>query len=345
MKVYKRLSAAALLSVMAVAVCGCNKPASRPTSGNVSSIVINSSNGAANSVNASDPSGGPAVSAPKDTMISEDKTIAQSDTLTVKKGETLYINSGAELTVEGNINCADGGKIKIQSGGALLLGGNIKLDGDLELGGKLGIRESGVIDGEGTLTVLNLFDDIDCEGTCKAKIKAPAPVENDGLTTVGGVLIVNKKYTVPEDYGDGLVIDEAYNKLLEMREDTGYTLTLVSGFRSYETQKELFEYYCSIDDYDKVVMYSAEPGHSEHQTGLAMDLGEVTEEYADTEEGGWLTENCYKYGFIIRYPKGSEEKTGYDYEPWHVRYLGKSTAKLVLDSGLTLEEFLGVETM
>lgn len=352
MKAYKRLVAAALLSAMAVTVCGCNKPASRPTGGNVSSIVINSSNGAANSAGGSDPSGGtdnsgesdPNSSASGDTVISADKTVAAGETLTVKKGETLYINGGAELTVEGKLDCAEGGSIKIQSGGALLLGGKMKLDGDLELGGKLGIRESGEIEGAGELAVLGSFDDIDCEGTCTAKIKAPKPVEKDGLTTVGGVLIVNKKYTVPEDYGDGLVIDEAYNKLLEMREDTGYTLTLCSGFRSYDTQKDLFEYYCGIDDYENVVMYSAEPGHSEHQTGLAMDLGEVTEYYAETEEGAWLTDNCYKYGFIIRYPKDGTDKTGYDYEPWHVRYLGNSTAKLVVDSGLTLEEFLGVDT-
>lgn len=344
MKAYMKLGAAVLLSAMAVMACGCNKPASRPTSGSVTSIVINSSNGAANSANGSSSAGGSSSSEPKDTTINTDKSIAAGEKLTVKKGETLYINSGAELTVEGNIDCADGGSIKIQSGAALLLGGKMKLDGDLELGGKLGIRENGEIDGEGVLTVLNSFGDIDCEGTCKAKIKAPKPVEKDGVTTVGGVLIVNKKYTVPEDYGDGLVIDEAYDKLLEMREDTGYSLALVSGFRSYATQKELFEYYCSIDDYDRVVMYSAEPGHSEHQTGLAMDLGEVSEWYAETEEGAWLTENCHKYGFIIRYPYDGTEKTGYDYEPWHVRYLGKSTAKLVLDSGLTLEEFLGVET-
>ena len=162
---------------------------------------------------------------------------------------------------------------------------------------------------------------------------------------MGGVLIVNKKYSVPEDYGAelGLVIDDAYDTLLQMREDTGYSLPLVSGYRSYELQTELFSYYCEIDDLDRVEMYSARPGHSEHQTGLAMDIGELSENYVSTVEGGWLTDNCYKYGFIIRYPKGSEHKTGYDYEPWHIRWLGKSTAKLVYDSGLTLEEFLGVD--
>ena len=74
-----------------------------------------------------------------------------------------------------------------------------------------------------------------------------------------------------------------------------------------------------------------------------MDLDAFEESYGETPEGIWLAENCWRYGFIIRYPKGKEEITGYTYEPWHVRYLGKSTAKLVYDSGLTLEEFLNVE--
>ncbi len=355
MKAYMKSGVAVLLAAMAVCLCGCNEGNSRPTGGSISSIVINSSNDAANGGSGSTSNGSSGVtgnssstvsdvSEPDNLTVNADKTVASGETLTVKSGETLYINSGAELTVEGKIDCENGGSINIQSGGALLLGGDIRLDGDLKLNGKLGIRESGKIAGSGTLSVLDSFEDIDCEGTCTAKIKAPAPVEKDGITTVGGVLIVNKKYTVPEDYGDGLVIDDAYNKLLEMREDTGYSLALVSGFRSYETQKGLFEYYCEIDDYERVIMYSAEPGHSEHQTGLAMDLGEITEDYAYTEEGAWLTDNCHKYGFIIRYPMDGTDKTGYDYEPWHVRYLGKSTAKLVVDSGLTLEEFLGVET-
>ena len=73
-----------------------------------------------------------------------------------------------------------------------------------------------------------------------------------------------------------------------------------------------------------------------------MDVGRLEYDYAHTDEGIWLTENCYKYGFIIRYPEDKTEITGYIYEPWHIRYLGESTAKLVHDSGLTLEEFLKV---
>ncbi|MCM1166071.1 MAG: M15 family metallopeptidase [Lachnospiraceae bacterium] len=339
----KRYAAATLLAAAALMVgCDMQGTSSRPSNDRSTPIIINTTSepSLSSDVQANAP-------ARSDTFISEKRTVAAGETLTVKNGETLYIKDGAELTVDGALNCENGGAIKLQSGGSLLLNGKMTLDGSMELGGSLGIREKGEINGAGTLSVLNSFDDINCEGACKARIKAPAPVEKDGVTYVGGVLIVNKKYSVPEEYGAelGLVIDEAYDTLLQMREDSGYGLPLVSGYRSYELQTELFDYYCEVDGYERASMYSAEPGHSEHQTGLAMDIGELSEYYAETEEGGWLTENCCKYGFIIRYPKGSEVKTGYDYEPWHIRWLGKSTAKLVCDSGLTLEEFLGVEAV
>lgn len=340
MKMYMKIGVAVMLTLL----CGCDmrQTNSRPTSDTASSIVINTISEPSSSSSSDVQANAPVRS---DKIVSENMTISAAETLTVKNGETLYIKDGAEFTVDGTLNCENGGAIKIQSGGNLLLNGRMTLNGSLELGGFLGIRENGVISGAGMLYVLNSFDDINCEGTCLSKIKAPAPVTKDGVTYVGGVLVVNKKYSVPEDYGAelGLVIDDAYDTLLQMREDTGYSLALVSGYRSYELQTELFNYYCEIDDLDRVEMYSARPGHSEHQTGLAMDIGELSEDYVNTEEGSWLTDNCYKYGFIIRFPKGSEHKTGYDYEPWHIRWLGKSTAKLVRDSGLTLEEFLGVE--
>lgn len=333
MKAYFKI---AITSLLLLSVSGCDRsPASRPT-GEGSSIVINST---------SDPSdvqtGAPVRG---DTIISASRTVAKSEILTVKSGETLYIKDGAELTVDGDINCENGGGIKIQSGGSLLLNGKMTLDGNLELGGFLGIRENGEIGGSGVLTVLNSFDDINCEGTCKAKIKPPEPKNENGCTTIGGVLIANKKYSLPEDYGDGLT-DDTYNALLEMREDSGYYMEIVSGFRDYASQQRNFDYWCEIDGYEQALTYSSPPGHSEHQTGLTMDITSLEEDYADTEEGQWLAENCHKYGFIIRYPKGMEHITGYTYEPWHVRYLGKSTAKLVHDSGLTLEEFLGVKGM
>ena len=221
------------------------------------------------------------------------------------------------------------GKVKIQKNGVFTQGGTLR------------VNKGGNVFGLGTLEVVNNFSDIVCKGTVKSKIKAPAPVETDGVTTIGGVIIVNRQFDLPKDYGDGLT-DETYSAYLKMREASGYDMSIVSGFRSYEKQKATFAYWASIDGAEVADTYSAQPGHSEHQTGLAMDISSLRQSYGETSEGKWLAEHCWEYGFLLRYPKGSEKITGYIYEPWHVRYLGTSTAKLLHDSGLTLEEFLGV---
>lgn len=219
--------------------------------------------------------------------------------------------------------------------------GDIVIEGSMELGGTLTIEETGTISG-GTLTVLNSFDDIDCMGSVTSEIIPPEPITENGVTTVGGILLVNKVYSLPEDYG-GELDSGAYGAWVRMKEETGYDFTLLSGYRSYQRQQELFDYWVEQDGYEAALMESALPGRSEHQSGLAMDVGKLEYEYAHTDEGIWLAENCHKYGFIIRYPEDKTEITGYIYEPWHIRYLGESTAKLVHDSGLTLEEFLKVD--
>ena len=124
----------------------------------------------------------------------------------------------------------------------------------------------------------------------------------------------------------------------------GYSLTIVSGFRSYSYQGQLYNNYVARDGKAAADTYSARPGHSEHQTGLAMDINNASSSFNNTPEAKWIAENCYKYGFILRYPKGKENITGYMYESWHVRYLGKQLAKEVCDSGLTLEEFLCIDS-
>jgi hypothetical protein len=257
---------------------------------------------------------------------------------------------GVTLTVKGTLKCANGGEIyargtiDAKSGSTVTIGGKLKIlsMGGMSLGGSMSVTSSGEVKGAGKLSVLNNFSDINCKGTVTAKIVPPEPITKDGVTTVGGVLIVNKKYTLPEDYGSGLK-KSAYSALLKMREASGYKMTIVSGFRSYAKQVEVYDYWCEIDGAETAATYSSLPGHSEHQSGLSMDITSLNTSYANTAEGKWLAENCYKYGFIIRYPKGKDTITGYSYEPWHIRYLGISTAKLVHDSGLTLEEFLGVE--
>ncbi len=121
-----------------------------------------------------------------------------------------------------------------------------------------------------------------------------------------------------------------------------------SGYRSYDLQKQLYGDYVAKDGQAKADRYSARPGTSEHQTGLSFDaFGENVECnleicYADTSEGKWIKDNSYKYGFIIRYPSGKESVTGYQYEPWHLRYVGKELAIELQKTGQTMEEFFGL---
>lgn len=134
-------------------------------------------------------------------------------------------------------------------------------------------------------------------------------------------------------------------RLFAGAKNEGVTLLGVSAYRSYQTQKALFERYVAIDGYEKARTYSAVPGTSEHQTGLAIDVtggnGKCPAEdcFAGTKEAAWLEQNAAKYGFIIRYPKGKDAITGYKYEPWHLRYVGKDVALDVSTQGITLEEY------
>lgn len=261
---------------------------------------------------------------------------------TIPAGRELCVSDGQALLISEKVVCENDGAIRIEKGGLFDLCGEIELSGDLYVDGTLKIGENAKIYGTGTIHVINSFDDISCSGTVTAKIKAPEPVEKDGVTYVGDILIVNKKYALPKNYGDGLS-DELSAAIRKMRRDSGFTMSIISGFRSYETQTRVFNNWCSIDGIEAASTYSAAPGHSEHQAGLAADITSCESSYANTDEAHWLAENCYKYGLIIRYPKDKVDITKYIYEPWHVRYVGKSNAKLIHDSGLCLEEFLQVE--
>lgn len=166
----------------------------------------------------------------------------------------------------------------------------------------------------------------------------------DGITYVEGVLIANKKYSLPSSYKPG-INGEAYNQLTNMQSEAnslGYNIPLVSGFRSYWDQKNIYNNYVKTYGVEKTDTFSARPGHSEHQTGLAFDVGKIDDNYGNTPEGIWLAKNAHRYGFIIRYPQGKQHITGYKYEPWHIRYLGVDLATKVYNSGLTLEEYLGI---
>lgn len=142
------------------------------------------------------------------------------------------------------------------------------------------------------------------------------------------------------------IASQALSNLFAAADNDGITLYADSGYRSYDTQAGLYNSYVERSGEAEANRYSAQPGHSEHQTGLTMDVTsesanfQLLQSFGDTEEGIWVEENAHRYGFIISYPEGTEEITGYMYEPWHLRFLGISLATEVYESGLTYQEYL-----
>lgn len=212
------------------------------------------------------------------------------------------------------------------------------------------------VNGMGNITAVS-------EGICTVKVQsavcpevcaevkvtvtaAPAAQSVTGLTYIDGILVVNKTYALPSDYNPGVDPDAqaAFDKMQAAAAKEGLNIYISSGFRSYDYQSGLYDRYVQRSGKAEADRYSARPGHSEHQTGLAFDLNSIDMTFADTDECAWVNKHCAEYGFIIRYPKGSESITGYMYEPWHLRYLGAENAKKVYDSGLTLEEYLGIDS-
>ena len=178
--------------------------------------------------------------------------------------------------------------------------------------------------------------------------------------------VVNKKRNLPSDYvpGDLTVPDvpfsfsgnaekkqmrqdaaAALEKLFAGAENDGIELKAVSGYRSYARQQTIFNQNARKEGEEAANRTSARPGQSEHQTGLAMDVSSASVGYAldtrlgEMKEGIWLAAHAAEYGFIIRYPKDKQDETGYTYEPWHIRYVGKEAARDIARSGLTLEQY------
>ena len=160
------------------------------------------------------------------------------------------------------------------------------------------------------------------------------------------IVIANKHYPLSKDYnpGENPTAKAELLKLIAAMQEAGFPISdHYSGFRSYETQTQLYQEYVNQDGKAEADRYSARPGYSEHQTGLAFDLigtdGDlVTEEKA----AQWLLDHAADYGFVVRYLKGKEKETGYMGEEWHLRYVGKE-AKEIAASGLSLEEYYGFE--
>ncbi len=185
----------------------------------------------------------------------------------------------------------------------------------------------------------------------------------DITTTDSLTMLVNKNHPIAESYvpADLVTVDlpstrdtqlrtvaaAGLTKLFDAASEAGLELYCCSGYRSYETQSELYDWNVSTYGVEGADLVSAQPGKSEHQLGLAMDVTsasvdfDLLESFGTTAEGQFIKDNAYKYGFIVRYPQGKTDITGYAYEPWHLRYLGVDVATDIYNSGKTMEEYFG----
>lgn len=181
-----------------------------------------------------------------------------------------------------------------------------------------------------------------------------------GLTEVSGILLVNKNHPLPADYAPAYTggagqstnlqgeAQAAAQAFLAAANAQGNSMYILSGYRSYDVQANLFASYAAANGEELANTFSARAGQSEHQTGLAFDVGDAYHSGYNLQTSidqfpgvQWMMKHCAEYGFILRYPEGKQNITGYQYEPWHFRYVGVEAAKDIMASGLTLEEYLG----
>jgi len=154
------------------------------------------------------------------------------------------------------------------------------------------------------------------------------------------IIKISPVYAYDENSAPKEVLEQ-YKKMFNAAQEQGLELIISSSYRSYEEQKETYEFYEQTKG-ENVKNYASLPGYSEHQTGLAFDIlkiGVLTDDFDQTDEFKWLINNSYKYGFILRYPKEKEKITKFDYESWHYRYVGIEAAKIIHDENITLEEY------
>ncbi|MEW9671495.1 D-alanyl-D-alanine carboxypeptidase family protein [Ammoniphilus sp. 3BR4] len=199
------------------------------------------------------------------------------------------------------------------------------------------------------------------------KVSAAVPATDDFFNLDSPVLFINKEHHLPADYTPPDLVEpaipfsfegtspkklmrkeaaKATEELFAHAQKDGIALVGVSAYRSFDIQETIYHSNVRALGQEEAAKWSARPGESEHQTGLAIDISTaemgflLEESFAETKEGKWLAEHAALHGFIIRYPKGKEELTGYSYEPWHIRYVGKKAAKEISEKGITLEEYV-----
>lgn len=239
-------------------------------------------------------------------------------------------------------------------GAALLLGG---------CGGSLAANDSTPTPSKETATKQAKPDD---QPVSKPPAKQVIAIPSDPASLA---VLVNKQRALPSGYKPADLVQpdvpfsswgkdekklmrkeaaQALEQLFAAAKKQGIELVAVSGYRSYERQQATYESALRRKGKESTAKYNAVPGHSEHQTGLAMDVSarsvglRLVESFAATAEGRWLADHAHEFGFIIRYAKGKEDVTGYGYEPWHIRYVGKEIAQEIKSRGIVLEEYYSV---
>jgi D-alanyl-D-alanine carboxypeptidase len=261
---------------------------------------------------------------------------------------------GAALTDLAVITTSDESVVRVEADGTLVVAD------DAEIGS--------------VVVAVAQVDELTAELTVHVKYSLEATVQPNpkegGIPVVTNpdhiAVLVNKERSLPDGFvPNNLVVPDvpfsfagehekkqlqepaarALEELFAAAAADGIELNAVSGYRSFATQTAIFNWNLKNQGEEHTLRYSARPGTSEHQTGLAMDVsspsvGNVLEDvFGESREGKWLAEHCAEFGFIIRYPQGKEDITGYAYEPWHLRYVGKTLAKVIMDNGLTMEEY------
>ena len=208
----------------------------------------------------------------------------------------------------------------------------------------LDVEQDGTVTGlqRGTCTICASYGD----ETLEIPVTVRELITVAGCTYVDDILVANKTYSLPPDYDPGLlsVTREAFDQLSADAAEEGLNIYEGSGYRDYKFQETCYN--SMVRGYNKQYAdtWSARPGHSEHQTGYTIDCNTKNEAFGNTDEGKWLAAHCHEYGFIIRYPKGKETITGYNYEAWHIRYVGKTHARIIHDQDITLEEYLDIDS-
>lgn len=169
--------------------------------------------------------------------------------------------------------------------------------------------------------------------------------DSEGVLRIDGHVVVNKSFALPPTFGPGDLdpaLVAAFDAMRAEAAGSGHSLSILSGYRSHAHQTDNYTQRVAQVGQEVADRGMARPGHSEHQTGLAIDVNSLSTSFGATPTGQWVAANAHRFGFVVRYPEGKEALTGFKYEPWHLRYLGVELATDLTASGQTLEERYGL---